>query len=66
MPRLIRFAVVAALAAGILAGCGKRGALEPAETPQAQPDNAQPGGIRTKRVPITAPKRDLVIERLLD
>ncbi|MCZ8260188.1 MAG: hypothetical protein O9333_08660 [Beijerinckiaceae bacterium] len=80
MSRLVRLVLVSTLLAGGLAACGKRGPLEPPPgTEAARPKQDQagqtttgdraPGETRiggTKRVPITPPKRELLIDRLLD
>jgi predicted small lipoprotein YifL len=80
MSRLVRLALVSTLLAGGLAACGKRGQLEPPPgTESARPKQEQPasatGGDRrpgetriggSKRVPITPPQRELLIDRLLD
>jgi predicted small lipoprotein YifL len=74
MPRLIRLSLIALLAAGGLAACGKRGQLDPppAAEPQqkAEPQSGAGEGSTSrtgrKRIPITAPKRELFIDGLLD
>ncbi len=74
MNRTLRLSLVVLLMAGGLAACGKRGQLDP---PPAQKQAAEPGVAtpaasetsragRTRRVPLTAPKRDLLIDRILD
>lgn len=80
MNRVLRSSLVVFLLAGGLAACGKRGHLEPppgtpaaapAQTAPAQGQTTAPGAGQTKlggskRTPIVPPKRDLVIDRLLD
>jgi predicted small lipoprotein YifL len=69
---LFRISVVALLAGTMLSACGKRGALdappglEPAPQPTAAPGAPGAAASRPKRTPITPPKRDLFIDRLLD
>jgi len=65
--------LVVALAAGmLLTACGRRGPLEPPPGPAptaaegTNPDATARDGLRNKRTPILPPKRDLVIDRLLD
>ena len=80
MSRPVRLAFVMILLAGGLAACGKRGPLEPPPGSEAARPNQEQAGAATtgarpagetriggnKRVPITPPKRDLLIDRLLD
>ncbi|MGL5445847.1 MAG: hypothetical protein ACRDBL_00885 [Rhabdaerophilum sp.] len=66
----IKILVVAMLASGLLAACGKRGALEAPPT-QEQIDRARnPDGTYRRpegtRGPIQPPKRSLPIDFLLD
>jgi predicted small lipoprotein YifL len=67
---LLRVSIVALLAGSVLAACGKRGDLDPppSATPAPKAEGAAPGqpGTKPKRAPITVPKRDLFIDRLLD
>lgn len=77
---LARLLIVSTLLAGGLAACGKRGPLEPPpgseaarpkqeQTAAGAEDGRAPGETRlggTKRTPITPPKRDLFIDRILD
>jgi predicted small lipoprotein YifL len=72
MPSLIRLSLVVGLAFG-LAACGKRGQLDapPSQTQAQQNEGAigadgQARTQRSKRTPITPPKRDLFIDGLLD
>lgn len=65
MPRFLRLSLVALLAAGLLTACGKRGALDPSPGATEQKEDKSSSGLN-KRTPITAPKRDLLIDRLLD
>jgi predicted small lipoprotein YifL len=71
----MKFLVLAMAAGLLLSACGKRGPLEaPPATgasqsqPQAQGETAGTarGELRPKRTPILPPKRDLLIDRLLD
>jgi predicted small lipoprotein YifL len=69
----LRMAAALGLLALVLTGCGKRGQLDPppdAEPPaKSQAEQTATGRealTRPKRVPITAPKRDLPIDFLLD
>lgn len=76
MLRLLRLTFVSLLAVGLLTACGKRGHLDPPPSSQqaasggqnvdgtAQPGQARFGG--SKRTPITPPKRDLIIDGILD
>lgn len=73
MPAPPRLVLIALLAASLLVGCGKRGQLDPPPVaeppPKSQADQTATGRealTRPKRVPITAPKRDLPIDFLLD
>lgn len=81
MPRFARFLLVSTLLVTGLTACGKRGPLEPppgseaARPKQEQTaatgaaDERRPGETRlggSKRTPITPPKRELLIDRLLD
>lgn len=73
---LLRISLVALLAGSVLTACGKRGQLDAppdaAPAPKAAPaEGAAPAaggqqGVKPKRTPITPPKRDLFIDRLLD
>lgn len=70
---LLRISLVALLAGSVLAACGKRGQLDapPDAAPAPKAEAAAPGaggqqGVKPKRTPITPPKRDLFIDRLLD
>jgi len=64
----LSFALVAALALGV-AGCGRRGALEPPPDPSAvqKPTSAQNGepAARPKIPPITPPKTPFFLDPLL-
>lgn len=72
MPPLFRFMLVGIICAGLLGGCGRRGQLEPPPgAPKASPEAAGEGSaprssVAPKRVPITPPKRDLVIDAILE
>lgn len=76
MFRSLRFSLVLVVAAGALAACGKRGQLDPPPSQTREADaksgaatSDQPGQTRIgarKRVPITPPKRDLLIDGILD
>ena len=76
MSSTLRLSLVLMLLAGGLAACGKRGQLEPPPSQQQAstqggPDakageTAAPTKLGKKRVPITAPKRDLLIDAILD
>jgi predicted small lipoprotein YifL len=80
MTSLLRLTFVSFLAIGTLTACGKRGHLEPppgsqqaASGEQKAAGAAQPGQNTgqtrlggSKRTPITPPKRDLIIDGILD
>ena len=76
MSSTLRLSLVLMLLAGGLAACGKRGQLEPPPSqkqaaaenaPEAKTgETAAPTKLGKKRVPITAPKRDLLIDAILD
>jgi predicted small lipoprotein YifL len=75
MSRTLRLSLVLMLLAAGLAACGKRGQLDPpggqkqAEAAPAQTGEAASGQTRLggkKRIPITAPKRDLPIDFILE
>ncbi len=81
MPRFARLLVVSTLLVTGLAACGKRGPLEPPPGSEAaRPKQEQTAGTGaadqrpagetrlggSKRTPITPPKRELLIDRLLD
>ncbi|CAN1550276.1 hypothetical protein MCEMSEM23_02147 [Rhabdaerophilaceae bacterium] len=69
---LTRIAILALLAGGLLTACGKRGQLEPppgstsAAPEQAQGSGSSAEGLKGRRTPITAPKRALPIDFILD
>lgn len=69
---LPRLALVAILAGGLLTACGKRGQLEPppgstpAQPQQTTGTGSSAEGLKSKRTPITAPKRALPIDFILD
>lgn len=70
---LLRVSIVALLAGSVLTACGKRGQLDAppgsGSAPKADDANPQAGaqqGLKPKRTPIVPPKRDLIIDRLLD
>ena len=67
-----RLAAVAALALGVaLAGCGRRGDLEPPGAPEARAapqigaSDEATGLKRRKRIPIAAPKEGFLLDPLL-
>ncbi|MCA0401891.1 MAG: hypothetical protein LCH38_13865 [Proteobacteria bacterium] len=73
MPRLLRIAFVTFLATGALTACGKRGHLEPPPAQKADSGEANAGDRPAqtklggaKRTPITPPKRDLIIDGILE
>lgn len=76
MSSTLRLSLVLMLIAGGLAACGKRGQLEPPPSqkqaaaenaPDAKAgDAATPTKLGKKRIPITAPKRDLIIDAILE
>lgn len=74
MSRILRPLFVVLLIAGGLAACGKRGHLDPPPSETRTSRDGQAGEAATtrnsagriKRVPITAPKRELLIDRILD
>jgi predicted small lipoprotein YifL len=68
---LFRISVVVLLAGSVLTACGKRGQLDapPGSAPAPKAETSQESssqGLRPKRTPIVPPKRDLIIDRLLD
>jgi predicted small lipoprotein YifL len=66
MPRPLRLVLVVAVVAFGLSGCGKRGHLDPPPDENGKAvKGAQTKSGGTKRVPITAPKRDLAIDWIL-
>lgn len=79
MSRTLRLSLVLMLMAGGLAACGKRGQLEPppsqkqaaeeSAAPSAKTGDNKAGETKLggkKRIPITPPKRELFIDRILD
>ena len=72
MISLLRFTFLALMASSLLTACGKRGHLDP--PPGAEKQNAAPMSEddqkneagKPKRTPIVAPKRDLLIDRILE
>lgn len=74
MLRTLRLSLVLMLMAGGLAACGKRGQLEPPGGQKQGVEDATPASDTAgqtkiggkKRIPITAPKRDLPIDFILE
>lgn len=74
MVRIVRLSLLVLLAGAVLAGCGKRGQLEPPPSQtaaQKQAEDQKPEGEKKqegarKRVPIVPPKRDLPIDWILE
>jgi predicted small lipoprotein YifL len=75
MSRTLRLSLVLMLMAGGLAACGKRGQLEPPPSQKQGSEEATKTGDNKagetklggkKRIPITPPKRELLIDRILD
>jgi predicted small lipoprotein YifL len=69
MPRLVRLAFVLLIATVPLAACGKRGQLEPPPSSVQNAEDGEAGRTKAggrKRVPIVAPKRDLLIDSILE
>jgi len=67
MPARFRFLLVL-VCAFALSACGKRGPLDAPpglEKPKTEAGEEK-GGIKPKRTPITAPKRDLLIDSILE
>lgn len=70
LPRALRIAAVCLIAGFGLAACGKRGQLDPPpDAPKAAPATGAEATNKVggrKKTPITAPKRDLPIDWILD